>query len=78
MLKVLKATYHDGKFELEEQLGSEWEGKTVEITIKSDEVSETEQGRKARVEQFLEKWKQHPGTELTEDYKFDRDEIYDR
>ena len=76
MLKVLKATYRNGKFDLEEKLGSEWEGKTLNIVVEVQDDRAEDQ--KVRVEQFLEKWKQHPGIELTEDYKFDRNEIYDR
>ncbi len=78
MLKVLRATYRDGKFDLEEKLGSEWEGKTVEITIEDKEPDQTEEDKRSKVEQFIEKWQQRPAIELPEDYKFDRDEIYDR
>lgn len=77
MLKVLKATYRDGDLILQEKLGSEWEGKTVNVVIEIQDFNESKD-QQTRVEQFLEKWQQHPGTEMTEDYKFDRDEIYDR
>lgn len=76
MLKVLKATYRNGELVLQEKLGSEWEGKTIDIVI---EVQNTEniEDKQARVQKFLEKWQQQPAI-LIEDYKFDRDELYDR
>lgn len=76
MLKVLKATYRDGDLVLQEKLGSEWEGKTIEVVIEVQDINESKNPENG-VEQFLEKWQDHSGAAVTEGYKFDRDEIYD-
>lgn len=76
MLKALKATYVDGKLILDEKLDPEWEGKSVTIMLEVEE-SETEEERRNRIERFIEKAHQYRFT-LPPDYKFDRNEIYDR
>ncbi len=78
MLKALKATYRNGDLVLQERLGSEWEGKTIDIFIEVQNTEDTKDKDKgAEVQAFLEKWQQQPA-KLVEGYKFDRDELYDR
>lgn len=82
MNKVLQATYRDGSLILDEKLDAALEGKKLSlILVESSESSELvdqvvidDAERKRR---FLEKLKTY-SINLPEDYKFNREELYDR
>jgi predicted DNA-binding antitoxin AbrB/MazE fold protein len=81
MTKILEATYSNGHLVLSESLDPELEGKKLKVMIlKTDEESQTEDAeadRRAKVKRFLEHAKKH-SFELPPDYRFNRDELYDR
>jgi hypothetical protein len=82
MTQILKATCVNGGLLLEQPLNPRLEGKTVElVVIESNHATVTELDEmaqwKERALQFLEKAKAYSG-KLPPDYKFDRNEIYDR
>jgi hypothetical protein len=82
MTQILKATCVNGGLLLEQPLHPRLEGKTVElVVIESSQATMTELDEtaqwKERALQFLEKAKAYSG-KLPPDYKFDRNEIYDR
>lgn len=78
MVKILQATCTNGELVLSEKLSSELEGKRVQIMIFApSEFSETTESQKSRVQQFLERMKNY-SFKLPSDYKFNREEIYDR
>jgi hypothetical protein len=80
MTRILQATCHNGELILTEKLDSTLEGKTLKIMILVDsEPNQTTspEDRKSQVAQFLEKAQQH-SFKLPSNYRFDRDEIYDR
>lgn len=70
MYKFVQATYHNGNLVLSEKLQSVLDGETVKVLI----LDIDEDDRKSS---FLSNLKKHRYT-LPVDYRFDRDEIYDR
>jgi hypothetical protein len=82
MTQILKATCVNGGLLLEQPLNPRLEGKTLElVVIESSQEAVTELDETAQWEEralhFLEKAKEY-SFKLPPDYKFDRDEIYDR
>jgi predicted DNA-binding antitoxin AbrB/MazE fold protein len=81
MTKILEATYSNGSLILSESLNPDFEGKKLKVMIlETDEGSQTEDAeadRTAKVKRFLEHTKKY-SFELPPDYKFNRDELYDR
>lgn len=78
MSQILQAKCVNGELVLDEKLSADLEGKNLKIRIvevvNEDEDEET---RKEKAKRFLEKVDQHSFS-LPEDYKFNRDELYDR
>ncbi|NJO76395.1 MAG: hypothetical protein HC833_23195 [Leptolyngbyaceae cyanobacterium RM1_406_9] len=80
MSKVIQATYHDGNLVLDEKLDAALEGKKLRIVVLEDinELEEQDgQTLELRKRRFLEQLKQH-SFKLPEDYKFNREELYER
>lgn len=79
MSKVLHATYHDGNLVLDEKLDTALEGQKLTLILVEDSQasSSTETDLEERKKKFLEKLKTY-SIKLPENYKFNRDEIYDR
>lgn len=81
MTKILEATYSNGNLILSESLNPDLEGKKLKVMIlETDEGSQTEDAevdRRAKVKRFLENAKQY-SAQIPPDYKFDREELYDR
>ncbi|MBW4514798.1 MAG: hypothetical protein KME11_06185 [Timaviella obliquedivisa GSE-PSE-MK23-08B] len=84
MSKVLQATCINGKFIPDETPDSALEGKRVTLMIFDIETedlaqhqAETDDLENVRTQKFLEHTKQY-SFQLPPDYKFDRNEIYDR
>ena len=79
MNKVLQATYHDGNLILDEKLDSALEGKKLTLILVEETFSSEQDGvyLEERKRQLLEKLKTS-SIKLPEDYKFNREELYDR
>lgn len=80
MNKVIQATYHDGNLILDERLDVALEGKRLRIFVLDDTSEPKEQNEQTlelRKQLFLEQLKQH-SFKLPEDYKFNREELYER
>jgi len=81
MTQILEATYSDGKLILNEALNPDLEGKKLRVMIletnEEIQAEDAEGDRRAKVKRFLEHAKKH-SFELPPDYKFDRDELYER
>lgn len=79
MTRILQATCHNGELILTEKLDPTLEGKTLKIMILTSEPDQTisSENRRSQIAQFLEKAQQH-SFKLPPNYRFDRDEIYDR
>jgi predicted DNA-binding antitoxin AbrB/MazE fold protein len=80
MSKVLHATYHNGNLILDEKLDAALEGKKLRIVVLEDANEPKEQDGQTlepRKRHFLEQLKQH-SFKLPEDYKFNREELYER
>ncbi|MDG2989873.1 hypothetical protein L3556_02825 [Candidatus Synechococcus calcipolaris G9] len=80
MSKVIQATYHDGNLVLDEKLDAALEGKKLRIVVLEDtneSKEQDEQTLESRKQRFLEQLKQH-SFKLPEDYKFNREELYER
>lgn len=85
MRKVIQATYHNGNLILDEKLDAALEGKKLTlILVQNFESSEQahqpvidDAERRQRFLEFLEKSKQY-SAKLPPDYKFDREEAYER
>jgi hypothetical protein len=76
MLQIIKATCTNGELILSEKLSSELEGKTLQIMI--IEPSETNQDHQAsKIQHFLARVDNY-SFQIPADYKFNRDEIYER
>ncbi|MBE9006967.1 hypothetical protein IQ259_18315 [Fortiea sp. LEGE XX443] len=76
MLQIIKATCTNGELVLSEKLSSELEGKTLQVMI--IEPSEPNQDYQAsKIQQFLARVNNY-SFQLPADYKFNRDEIYER
>ncbi|MCP4345798.1 MAG: hypothetical protein GY795_09760 [Desulfobacterales bacterium] len=71
MQLVLNATYKDGAFIPDQNLGMDKEGKKFKIFIVEEEKTEI---RKEQFFRFVEKY----AFSLPEDYKFDREELHER
>ncbi|GAA6619862.1 hypothetical protein [Scytonema sp. NUACC26] len=78
MVKLVQATYTNGELILREKLDSELEGKILQIMIfESSEFDETIDSSEFKIKRFLERVKNY-SFQLPPDYKFNREEIYDR
>ncbi|HIK39541.1 antitoxin AF2212-like protein [Thermoleptolyngbya sp. M55_K2018_002] len=80
MSKVIRATYHDGNLILDEKLDTALEGKKLRIVVLEDTSElkdQTEKNLEPRKQRFLEQLKHH-SFKLPEDYRFNREELYDR
>jgi hypothetical protein len=76
MMQIIKATCTNGELVLSEKLSSELEGKTLQVMI--IEPSEPNQDHQAsKIQQFLARVNNY-SFQLPADYKFNRDEIYER
>lgn len=71
MYTIAQATYRNGNLILNKKLGSEMEGRTLNVVI--FEVNDVER-KKEQFFEFVDKI----AFPLPESYKFNRDEIYDR
>ncbi len=79
MSQILQAKCIDGELVLDEKLSADLEGKKLKILIieaaefdKESSISTEEQ-----INRFLEKAKKY-SAQLPENYKFDREELYER
>jgi hypothetical protein len=78
MVKIVQATCTNGELVLSEKLSSELEGKTVQIMIfENKESSQTKDSGEIKIQQFLERVNNY-SFQLPKDYKFNREDIYDR
>jgi ribosomal protein L21 len=82
MNKVLQATYYDGNLVLDEKLDAALEGKKVTLILMEGSESSEQTGQPViddaeRKRRFLEKLKTY-SIKLPKDYKFNREELYDR
>ncbi|NJN86990.1 MAG: hypothetical protein HC881_12725 [Leptolyngbyaceae cyanobacterium SL_7_1] len=80
MNKVLQATYRNGSLVLDEKLDAALEGKKLTVILVEDSAVQedgTGQLLEQRKEQFLEQLQQH-SFKLPKDYKFNREELYER
>lgn len=78
MLHIIQATCTNGELVLSEKLSSELEGKTVQIMIlEASESTQILDYQESKIQQFLTRAKNY-SFPLPADYKFNREEIYDR
>jgi hypothetical protein len=70
MYKISQATYKDGSLILAEKLNSKMEGKTLKVIIFVDEID-------SKKERFWELVDRHTFA-LPKDYKFNREDLYER
>ena len=78
MVKIVQATCSNGELVLSEKLNPELEGKTVQIMIfELSESSETMDSREPKIKEFLAQVKNY-SFKIPSDYKFDREEIYNK
>lgn len=81
MTKILEATYSNGNLILSEALDPGLEGKKLRVMIieNNEEIQaeDAEVERRAKVKRFLEHAKQY-SAQIPPDYKFNRDELYER
>ncbi len=79
MTQILQATCINGSLVLREKLSPEMEGKRLKVIVQ--EATEAEQSEDITVDQkfaaFLDHAKQY-SAKLPADYKFNRDELYER
>jgi hypothetical protein len=75
--KFLEATYTKGNLILSEALSPDLEGKKLRVLILETPETDEELTREEKLTRFLEHAKQ-VSFKLPKDYKFVRDEIYDR
>jgi predicted DNA-binding antitoxin AbrB/MazE fold protein len=71
MQTVLEATYRDGVLVPDRSLGAEKEGKKFKLIVLEEKESETKR------DQFFQFVRDH-SFGLPDDYRFSRDEIYER
>lgn len=71
MQKVLTATYQNGVLILNEKMGQAMEGKTFKVIIREEIDKES---RKERFFKHVNKY----AFQLPSDYKFNREELYER
>lgn len=80
MNKVLQATYHDGSLVLDEKLDAALEGKKITLILVEDSMElqdDVKQPLEPRKQRFLQQLRQH-SFKVPEDYKFNREELYER
>ncbi len=80
MSKILEATYSNGNLVLSEALDPTLEGKKLRVVVlEAQETVEDlpSEQRVQRVKDFLA-WASQFSAKLPSDYKFDRNEIYER
>jgi hypothetical protein len=78
MVKIVQATCTNGELVLSEKLNPELEGKTLQIMIfEHSESHETMNSRETKIKEFLAQVNKY-SFEIPSDYKFNREEIYDR
>ena len=78
MIKILQATCTNGELVVSEKLSPELEGKTIQIMIfEPSESSETRNSGESKIQQFLERVKNY-SFNLPANYKFNREELYER
>ncbi|HAN73764.1 MAG TPA: hypothetical protein DDZ60_01305 [Planktothrix sp. UBA10369] len=71
MYKVIQATCNNGNLILSEKLSDEWEGKSFKvILVETDEIA-------VKKQRFFEFVAQH-SLILPDNYKFNREELYER
>jgi hypothetical protein len=70
MYQLLQATYHDGHLVLKQKLNTQLEGKLLHIVVLTTEDA-------SPLDQFLQFVDLHP-IQLPENYRFNRNELYDR
>ena len=75
MTKILDATYSNGHLVLSETLPPDLEGKKLRVMIL--ETPDEELSPQARRQRFLDATAKH-SFELPPDYKFNREELYER
>ncbi|WGV26253.1 hypothetical protein [Halotia branconii] len=78
MLQIIQATCTNGELILNEKLSSELEGKTIKIMIiEPSEYTQAIDSEESKIQQFLAQVNNY-SFQLPADYKFNRDEIYER
>ena len=78
MLQIIQETCTNGELILNEKLSSELEGKTIQIMIlEPSESTQAIDSQESKIQQFLARVN-HYSFPLPPDYKFNREEIYDR
>jgi hypothetical protein len=78
MLKIVQATCTNGELVLSEKLSPELEGKTIQIMIlEPSESTQPIDSQESKIQQFLARVNNY-SFPLPADYKFNREEIYDR
>ncbi len=78
MVKIVQATCTNGDLILSEKLSPDLEGKTVHIMIfEPRDSSEIKDSKESKTKQFLERAKNY-SFKLPSNYKFNREELYDR
>lgn len=78
MLQIIQATCINGELILSEKLSSELEGKTIQIMIlEPSESTQPIDSQESKIQQFLARVNNY-SFPLPSDYKFNREEIYDR
>lgn len=78
MLQIIQATCTNGELILNEKLSSELEGKTIQIMIlEPSESAQPTDSQESKIQKFLARVNNY-SFPLSPDYKFNREEIYDR
>ncbi|WP_414551508.1 hypothetical protein [Anabaena sp. CCY 0017] len=78
MLQIIQATCTNGELVLSEKLSSELESKTIQIMIlEPSESTQAIDSEESKIQQFVERVNNY-SFPLPPDYKFNREEIYDR
>jgi ubiquitin len=78
MLQIIQATCTNGELILNEKLSSELEGKTIQIMIlEPSESTQAIDSQESKIQQFLARVNNY-SFPLPPEYKFNREEIYDR
>ena len=78
MLQIIQATCTNGELILNEKLSSELEGKTIQIVIlEPSESTQPIDSQELKIQQFLARVNNY-SFRVPPDYKFNREEIYDR
>ena len=78
MLQIIQAICTNGELILNEKLSSELEGKTIQIMIlEPSEFTQPIDSQEWKIQQLLARVN-HYSFQLPPDYKFNREEIYDR